>query len=317
MRSLNSAVGRLLLGASVMAVLGIAWPSLGEENRTLKFDQTAASLMLSEGGQPVLDYRYGEVPFKPYVASMKTPGGVQILRDSPFDHKHHHGLMFAVGAERVNFWEETPACGRQVHRGFSGINVSARDGLNTARFSEQLDWVTPQQDTLLRETRQLTFYRGANLPATLLTWSTRLEPAAGKPEVTLGGSNYYGLGMRFVVSMDKVGEMKWADSRDSQLVSGDTRLTHSAWCAYTAPADGKPVTAALFDHPGNPRRPARMFTMKTPFAYLSATLDLSKQPLKVTKQQPLAVCYGVALWDGKIEPAQVETVYRLWQTLEP
>lgn len=316
MRRFLVGIGPLLLGASAIAILGAARPAPGEDGRVLKFDQTATSLILSEGGRPVLEYRYGEVPFKPYVASLATPGGVQILRDSPLDHKHHHGLMFAVGAEGINFWEETPKSGRQAHRGFSGINVSTGDGLRTARFSEQLDWVTPQKDVLLRETRQLACYRGAKLPATLVTWSTRLEPAAGKSEITLSGSNYYGLGVRFLVSMDKVGELRWADNRDSQLVHGDTRLTRSAWCAYTAPADGKPVTAALFDHPGNPRRPARMFTMKTPFAYLSATLDLSKQPLKVTKEQPLAVRYGVALWDGKIEPAQVETVYRLWQSLE-
>lgn len=312
----NSTVRRRLLGACVLSVLGVAWPAWGEGGRDLKFEQTTASLILSEGGRPILDYRYGGVPFKPYVASLATRDGVQVLRDSPLDHKHHHGLMFALAAERVNFWEETPAAGRQVHRGFSGIRISARDGLNTASFSEQLDWVAPQQGVLLRETRQLTVYPGARAPATLVTWSTRLEPAAGKSEVTLSGSNYFGLGMRFVVSMDKVGEMQWADSRDNQLVQGDTRLTRSAWCAYTAPVEGKPVTAALFDHPRNPRHPARMFSMKTPFAYLSATLDLSKQPMKITKERPLAVRYGVALWDGRIEPSQVDVVYRLWQILE-
>ena len=86
---------------------------------------------------------------------------------------------------------------------------------------------------------------------------------------------------------------------------------------YTAPADGKPVTAALFDHPSNPRHPARMFSMVTPFAYLSATLNLAKEPMTITKAQPLTVRYGVALWDGKREPAQVQALYRKWLALEP
>ena len=53
---------------------------------------------------------------------------------------------------------------------------------------------------LLREVRKLAFYRGGGLDATLLTWSTRLEPGADKSEVKLGGSHYYGMGMRFVES---------------------------------------------------------------------------------------------------------------------
>ena len=48
-----------------------------------------------------------------YIKELFTPGGVQVLRDSPPDHKHHHGLMFAIGVDGVDFWgEETGAGGR-------------------------------------------------------------------------------------------------------------------------------------------------------------------------------------------------------------
>ena len=314
-RTLRVMGGRLFSPALAAAVLVSASAAAADENLP-RFKTTATNLTLSDGTRTVLDYHYGEVPFKPYIAQLTTPGGMQILRDSPFDHKHHHGLMFAVAAEGVNFWEEFPTSGRQVHRGFDGIDVSNRGGTSVASFGEQLDWIAPKQGALLREARKLTLYRRPGLGATLLTWSTRLEPAGDRAEVKLGGSYYFGLGMRFLVSMDKVGQTSWADSKDSEVVHGDTRLTHSAWCAYTAPADGKPVTAALLDHPSNPRHPARMFNMVTPFAYLSATLNLSKEPLVVTKDRPLAVRYGVALWDGKAQPAQVEALYRQWLQLE-
>ena len=42
----------------------------------------------------------------------------------------------------------------------------------------------------------------------------------------------------------------------------------------------KRTTVAVFDHPTNPRHPATMFTMPN-FAYISATLNLMKEPLKV------------------------------------
>ena len=53
-------------------------------------------LEVQEGGSPVLQYKYRDVPFKPYALSWYTPKGVNILRDAPEDHKHHHGLMYAI-----------------------------------------------------------------------------------------------------------------------------------------------------------------------------------------------------------------------------
>jgi len=84
------------------------------------------------------------------------------------------------------------------------------------------------------------------------------------------------------------------------------------WCAYTAPVDNKPVTVAMFDHPENARHPASWFTMKTPFAYLSATLNLAKEPMTLTAGKPLRLRYGVALWDGKIEAGQIGRAYQTW-----
>ena len=43
---------------------------------------------------------------KPYADQLFSPAGVQVLRDSPLDHKHHHGLMYALAVDGVNFWEE-------------------------------------------------------------------------------------------------------------------------------------------------------------------------------------------------------------------
>lgn len=314
MRKLLGIAGALWATTCLLAALSNACFAAGAE-AALKFNQTPTNLTLRDGDRTVLEYRYGEVPFKPYASQLVSPKGVQILRDSPHDHKHHHGLMFAVGADGVNFWEEVAKCGREVHREFGTPGVSNRNGMSVATFGEQLDWTGPTQGLLLREARKLAFYRGAGLDATLVTWSTRLEPAADKSEVKLGGSHYYGMGMRFVESMDKVGTVLWADSKESQTVGG-SRVTRSAWCAYRASVGGKPVTVAVFDHPANPRHPARMFSMTTPFAYLSATLYVWKEPLVVTKDRPLAVRYGVAVWDSEKSAAEIRKLYERWIELE-
>ncbi len=101
----------------------------------------------------------------------------------------------------------------------------------------------------------------------------------------LSGSHYHGLGLRFVRSMDATGEFRNPDNDPGVIFRGEERLTRSRWCAYTAQADGKTVTAAMFDHPDNPRYPATWFTMAKPFAYMSATLRLHEEPLKVSRRQ--------------------------------
>jgi len=149
----------------------------------------------------------------------------------------------------------------------------------------------------------------------LLDWRSRLQTPPGKDSMALTGSHYFGLGMRFVASMDDGGRFSNADDKLGEVVRGDERLTPTKWCAFTAKADGKPVTVAIFDHPQNPRYPARMFTMAKPFAYLSATRNEWKEPLVVNADKPLDLSYGVAVWDGEVDKSTVEKLYQRWLNL--
>ena len=128
--------------------------------------------------------------------------------------------------------------------------------------------------------------------------------------LTIDGRHYFGLGMRFVRSMDG-GKFFNADGREGKVYRGEERLVRSRWCAYTVKADGKDVTVAMFDSPENVRHPATWFTMHKPFAYLSATLKLHEQPLEIDKKG-LGVCYGVALWDEAVKPERIEKLYQTW-----
>jgi hypothetical protein len=75
------------------------------------------------------------------------------------------------------------------------------------------------------------------------------------------------------------------------------------------------VTIAMFDDPKNPRHPAKMFTMSKPFAYLSATLNLWKEPMELKCGAEMDLCYGVAVCDGKLAAADIEKLYQRWLTL--
>ena len=279
----------------------------------LRIAQDNATVSIFDGDRLVLRYRYAGVPMKPYADQLFSPGGVQVLRDSPADHKHHHGLMFALAVDGVDFWGEVgKGFGKQEQRSLGDVKATVHDGASRAGFVQELEWVGAASDKpLLIERREIAVLKAKGLGATLVEWHSVLEAPPGKKSITLTGHCYFGLGMRFVESMDG-GRFFNADDKPGRVVGGDRRLTSTKWCAYSAKADGKSVTVAVFDHPANLRHPAETYTMTKPFAYLSATLNLSKEPLVVKAGRPLNLRYGVALWDDEADKATVEKLYQCW-----
>jgi len=302
MRFLRKAILVVLLAA----VAGTVAPAAEKGRWTVTMDSTTASIQLAD--RPLLTYRFAEVPFKPYLQTLLTPGGLNVLREAPSDHLHHHALMFAIHAGGIDFWSETPACGKQIHAAF---DEAAAD---RAGFAEQLDWVAPKESSpLMREHRAITAFDEPGV--SLLAWATSLEAGPGRASVPLTGEHFEGLGMRLPPSMDHVAEFFGADPdapRDN--VRGEEYVFPSRWVAVTGLVDGKPVTVALFDSPGNPR-PARWFTMAKDFAYMSATLNLYKEPMTLEAGKPLRLLYGVAAWDGKRRPDEIQKVYERWLEL--
>jgi len=276
----------------------------------LQVTADSTTVRICAGNQLLVGYRYADVPFKPYVEQFCSPAGVNVLRDSPHDHKHHHGLMFAVAVNGVDFWIEVDRAGRQAHRRLGDVCIDGQGGLNRAAFTEDLDWIHPgDQKVLIQEQRTIGVYQAEDLRASLLAWQGRFTLPRGASPATLTGSPYFGLGMRFVQSMDSDGRFLNADGKAG--VEG-TNNARSKWCAYAAQAEGKPVTVAMFDHPGNLRHPAVWFTMDSPFAYLSATTNLSKEPFTVTGNKPLLLRWAVGLWDGTADASRIDKLYRRW-----
>ena len=66
-------------------------------------------------GRKLLVYAFATNQFKPYVRELYTLRGENVLRDAAPDHLHHHGLMYAVCVNGINFWEERNAPGIQKH----------------------------------------------------------------------------------------------------------------------------------------------------------------------------------------------------------
>jgi hypothetical protein len=297
----------------LIAVLSLCFFSVcvkGEDTKgpTLSVDEN--KLTVSCDGQPKLIYCFRSVPAKPYVKFLTSPGGVNILRDAPHDHLHHHGLMFALKVNETDFWSEKSTSGRQNHASFQDVDVSVKNQNSEAAFTSSIDWIEPTSEKIvLKEKRVLSLTQSKD--ATLLTWNTTLKTPRDIPQVKIGGAHYFGLGMRFLQSMDKNGTFMNAEDKAGKIFRGTERLTPANWCAYHALADGKPVTVAMFDHPKN-FRPVTWFTMLEPFSYLSATLKYHESPFVLKSEDDLSLTYGVAVWDGKTEKAVIEQAYQAW-----
>jgi hypothetical protein len=321
MQNRNETSRREFLKASAAAAVGLAAGGsiarAADDIPRLRITEDKSTILIARDNRPVLRYRFGDVPYKPYADQLFSPASVQVLRDSPHDHKHHHALMYAVAVDNVNFWEEAgPQMGKEQHKSIRDVRQTAQKGLARIGFVETLDWIGPtSEQPLLNERRAIDVLSTKDIGATLVEWRCALQAPNDRASVIIGGHHYFGLGLRFVTSMDRGGRFFNAAGKFGDVVRGDERLTPVAWSAYSAQADGKPVTVAIFDHPANFRHPATMFTMTQPFAYMSATLNEWKEPITVKAGRPLKLAYGVALWDGDVGKATVDALYQRWLKL--
>lgn len=265
--------------------------------------QTASAdvLPLKADGETLAEYKFTEVPFKPYIQTLFTPAGRNILRDAPWDHLHHHALMFAIYVGDVNFWEEhNDRAGKQIT---DSAEISP-DGV----LRSELSWQDGDGKTLAKESREISVESRDD--ATVLVWKTALTPAgdeAVKFGTGTGAGHYHGMGMRFDESMDADGFFRMDIDVSGESIADNEIITSCGWVAYTTKLDGKPVTIAVYDMPGN-TRPMAAFTMGKDchFSYLSACMNLHKEAITLEPGETLRANYRVVVWEGEATVEMIE-----------
>jgi len=121
--------------------------------------EDGGAVTIQDGDRVLLVYRSTPSPYKVYVKQWYTPAGLQVLRDSPHDHVHHHSLMYAIGAEDVDFWGEHARYnpGKQVPRGDDSVTVVETDEQSHATIRQTIDWIDKDGNRLLLEMIRLGF----------------------------------------------------------------------------------------------------------------------------------------------------------------
>lgn len=312
---------KLLLLACVLVLPALA--ARGADALTVESTAQPAEYAILYRGQPLMVYSFAPQKFKPYVKTLCTVRGDNVLRDAPFDHLHHHALMYGIRVNGVNFWEEITGSGvqRTVE---SPAPVLARNaaGQPQATLTHLIYWVAPADaflpvtntPPLLIEQRSLTLTVDEASREVAVQWRSRFAVGSKTNTVVLTGSNYHGLGMRFLKELDPFA-IHFSPAGKTDLGGTRQDVTQLPWEAVAFDAPGKPATIALFGYPGNARGDARFFAMRDPFAYLSATQNLDQEPLVYHQGDKFKLDYLVVLYPEVKSTEALAKRGAQWQSL--
>jgi hypothetical protein len=309
-----------ILAAAVLLLLVASARAADKAARiTERLDSAKAELVWSYKGRPLLVYTFATNQFKPYVRELYTLRGENVLLDAPSDHLHHHGLMYAIRVNGVNFWEEKTDPGVEKPVKLLAHKAGVAKGIPQASFTQLIHWVAHTNRSvansaavaLLIERRTLTLTVNEAQQEVAVEWISDFEAGPVADGVRLHGTEYNGLGFRPVRGFDKVAEFQ--DSLGAAFTTPQPRAMPAAeWTSMSARLEGQPVSVAMFGDPANARGNAVFFTMREPFAYLAAAQALNKEPISHAAGDKFRLRYLVTVNTELQTPAQLAQRCAAW-----
>jgi hypothetical protein len=288
--------------------------------------QGGAKVAVEIDGKPFTDFYIGPDAPKPYLHPLRTADGkivtrgfpmVKDIAGEPTDHPHHRGLWFTHGdVNGYDFWaneESQPGAGKGkgkvVLERVSKVAGGKKLGTITATFL----WKIPSGDTLLVETRTMTFYSDPYMRQ--IDFESTLSP---QQDVTFGDTKEGMFAIRLApfLQEDHGGKMVNAQNKQGEKNIWGKR---SEWVDYSGTLDGKPVGIAILDHPSNPRPPtywhARAYGLFAAniFGLRDFENDKSRDgSLTIRPGQPLRFRYRVLIHPGDSNQAGIRDAYTAW-----
>jgi hypothetical protein len=310
----------IAMGLSLL--LGLGCPAVAEDLPiSVQEKPGQGELEVRYQGNKLLVYAFATNQFKPYVRELYTLRGENVLRDAPPDHLHHHGLMYAVYVNGINFWEErgTPGIQKHVELPLHTARTDA-NGLPVASFTDIIHWLAPTNRAvadsrlaaLLVEERTLTVTVDEKNQEVALRWESRFQvgPRAGK--VVLSGPNYNGLGLRLPESFNHVA--RFQNSAEHPYTGKNTQnVIPARWTSVSGLMEGRDVMLVMFGCKDNARRDGFCFTMLDPFAYLAVTQGLDQQPLEYSAGDKFTLQYLLTVYTENRSPEFIRRRAERWQ----
>jgi hypothetical protein len=290
-------------------------------------------------GRPFTDFWIGPSSPKPYLHPLRAASGAVVTRGFPMipdvpgeahDHPHHRGLWFTHGdVNGYDFWaneDSQPGAGK----GKGKVVLRRVDKLTSGRKSGSIeatfDWKIPSGETLLRESRKMTFYEDPQFR--IVDFDMTLSP---EQKVTFGDTKEGMFAIRLAASLEEEQPKDIAEpKRTGKMVNAQNKQgekyvwgKRSEWVDYSGQIDGQSVGVAILDNPANPRPPtywhARAYGLFAcnVFGLRDFENDKSRDgSLTIQPGQPLRFRYRVVIHPGNSVGAGIRDQYDRYTALK-
>lgn len=296
---------------------------------------TEKKVEVTVDGKPFTAYLWPDTLEKPVLYPIVTGSGTTITRGFPplpderQDHPHHVGLWFNYGdVDGFDFWNNSdaikpaqkPKMGSVKHREV----VKAESQGDHATLQVKADWVAGDGKTRLLETTTFTF-RAAADGTRMIDRVTTLAAAPGTGTVKLTDNKEGMLGLRVIRALEDPAEKGSAGTNATgQYLSSEGKAgkdvwgTRGVWTKLSGQVNGKDVTVAILDAPGNPGYPtywhARGYGLFAANPLGQAALSNNKETLNfaISEGKPATFRYRVLLLDGNPSAAELQKYAAEW-----
>jgi hypothetical protein len=302
----------------------------------VKFTQQGKDKISVEiDGKPFTDFYIGPQAAKPYLHPLRTADGKVVTRGFPMvadipgeahDHPHHRGLWFTHGdVNGYDFWaneESQPGVGKGKGRVVLERVDKLAPGKKSGTISAGFAWKIPSGETLLLESRKMTFYSDPQLRT--IDFDITLSP---QQELKFGDTKEGMFAMRLAAPLEEAQPKDIVEpKRTGKMVNAQNKQgeknvwgKRSEWLDYSGRIDGAVVGVAVFDHPSNPRYPT--YWHARAYGLLAANIfglhDFERDPsrdgsLSIRPGQPLRFRYRVIVHPGDVYAAGIHDAYESW-----
>jgi type 1 glutamine amidotransferase len=282
--------------------------------------ESDSSIALHQGGRVLWQFNHRGISGKPFFHPLALTDGTILSALHPADHPWHLGLWHSWKfINGVNYWEYKPEApwdyaGETVVTLFS----AATNPDFSAELNLEIDYRPEGGATLLREQRNIQISSPDADGEYFLDFDQHFEaieetvldrtPLPGEPEGKSWGG-YAGLSMRF--SQDLFDPRFINSDGSSSKAHGDT----GPWKYYGLKSiQGRPCGIAIFDHPGNPRHPARWFVEDSPADpfYYFGPAPLFEAPIRLAPGQSLRFRYRVLVLPGEMSYDELQAYWNAY-----
>lgn len=263
---------------------------------------------------------------KPILYPIFGPGQVGMTRNFPMneevegeahDHPHHKSMWISHEISGVDFWGESEGkvITEKVETEFSGSPKPANVLRSTSTWRKKVDNTPILTD-------QTTYWFGGDKKSRWIDCLVKFKATFGDIQFDDTKEGLFAIrthpDLRLNAAPSRGVEEVFGSAVNSEGITGKAIWGKKAkWLLYKGMIDGKPMSIAMYDHPGNLRHPttwhARDYGLVTanPFG-MHHFLNKNKGAgaFRIAKDDDLALRYRVEFFRGEVSPSEVEACYQ-------